>query len=40
MNWAKEDEVLEKKKNYMIDFLCAKDSNFKQDYWIDLHKNQ
>lgn len=40
MNWAKEDEVLEKKKNYMINFLCTKDSNFKQDYWINLHENQ
>ncbi len=38
MNWINEDEVLKKKKNYMIEFLCSKDSNFKKDHWTKIHE--
>ena len=38
MNWVKEDEILMKKKDYMIEFLCGKDSNFKKDHWSKMHK--
>ena len=36
--WSKEDDVLNEKMTYMINFLISKDELFNIDYWMKLHQ--
>ncbi len=40
MKWVKEDEILNKKVNYMLDFLKSKDSELTKEYLDKIHKEK